>query len=93
ITSADVGLKVNSRKVLGAVLKNAGVPDDKFAPTCVIIDKQDKIGADAVKKELQEQIGLDKGVCDRIVDATSAGTLEEFASLAGVGDSEEVKEP
>jgi histidyl-tRNA synthetase len=92
ITSKDVGLKVNSRKVLGAVLKNAGVPDKDFAPTCVIIDKQDKIGADAVKKELQEQIGLKKDVCDRIVDATSATTLEEFASLAGVGDSEEVKE-
>merc|ERR1719379_3372059 len=38
ITSNDVGIKVNSRKVLGAVVKGAGVPQDKFAETCVIID-------------------------------------------------------
>merc|ERR1719310_560918 len=56
ITSNDVGLKVNSRKVLGAVLKKAGVPDARFAETCVIIDKQDKIGADEVKKELLDKV-------------------------------------
>jgi len=92
ITSNDVGLKVNSRKVLGAVLKNAGVPDDRFAETCVIIDKQDKIGAEEVRKELTEKIGLPGDVCKKILDATTASTLDEFASLAGVGESEEVKE-
>lgn len=92
ITSNDVGLKVNSRKVLGAVLKNAGVPDDRFAETCVIIDKQDKIGADEVRKELTEKIGLPEDVCKKILAATTASTLDEFANLAGVGESAEVKE-
>jgi histidyl-tRNA synthetase len=93
ITSADIGLKVNSRKVLGAVLKNAGVPDERFAEACVIIDKQDKIGAAEVRKELEEKVGLTKEVSKRIVDATGASTLEEFAKLAGIGcDNEEVKE-
>lgn len=92
ITSNDVGLKVNSRKVLGAVLKNAGVPDNKFAETCVIIDKLDKIGADEVQKQLIETIGLDEKVCKKILAATTAATLDEFASLAGVGESVEVKE-
>merc|ERR1712014_8405 len=92
ITSKDVGLKVNSRKVLGAVLKKAGVPDERFAETCVIIDKLDKIGADEVCKELKEKVGLSEDVARRIVAATGAKTLEEFAELAGVGESEEVKE-
>jgi len=92
ITSKDVGLKVNSRKVLGAVLKNAGVPDARFAETCVVIDKQDKIGAEEVQKELREKIGLDAAVAKKIVSATAATTLDEFADLAGVGESEEVKE-
>eukprot|EP00928_Gymnodinium_smaydae_P014653 TRINITY_DN15396_c0_g1_i2.p1 TRINITY_DN15396_c0_g1~~TRINITY_DN15396_c0_g1_i2.p1 ORF type:complete len:609 (+),score=205.04 TRINITY_DN15396_c0_g1_i2:92-1828(+) len=92
ITSDDVGLKVNSRKVLGAVLRNAGVPDDRFAETCVIIDKLDKIGAIEVRKELKEKVGLSDEVGKRITDATGAKTLDEFAKLAGVGDSEEVKE-
>lgn len=92
ITSQDVGLKVNSRKVLGAVLKNAGVPDAKFAETCVIIDKQDKIGEAEVRKELVSKIGLGEDVAKTIVAATGAKTLDEFANLAGVGESEEVKE-
>jgi len=92
ITSKDVGLKVNSRKVLGAVLKNAGVPDNRFAETCVIIDKQDKIGAEAVVKDLVEKVELPKEVAEQIVAATAAKTLEEFAAVAGVTDSEEVKE-
>lgn len=92
ITSNDVGLKVNSRKVLGAVIKKAGVPDDRFAETCVIIDKLDKIGADEVKKQLRENVGLSEDTAQRIVAATGAKTLDEFATIAGVGESEEVKE-
>ncbi|CAJ1408499.1 unnamed protein product [Effrenium voratum] len=92
ITSKDVGLKINSRKVLGAVLNSAGVPSEKFAETCVIIDKLDKIGADEVKKELAKQVGLSSEVADTIVAATGAKTLEEFADIAGVGESEEVQE-
>jgi len=92
ITSKEVGLKVNSRKVLGAVLEKAGVPGAKFAETCVIIDKLDKIGAEAVEKELTQKVGLAAEVGRRIVQATTAKTLEEFAELAGVGESEEVQE-
>jgi histidyl-tRNA synthetase len=92
ITSNDVGLKVNSRKVLGALMRNAGVPEDKFAETCVILDKQDKIGADAVSKEFQETVGLSAAVSKTILDATAATTLDEFARLAGVEGSDEVKE-
>jgi len=92
ITSKDVGLKVNSRKVLGAVMKKAGVPDDKFAATCVVLDKQDKIGADAVVKEFIETIGLSHATATTIVNATTATTIDEFAQLAGVSDSEEVAE-
>merc|ERR1719359_783318 len=92
ITSKDVGLKVNSRKVLGAVLKNAGVPEDRFAETCVILDKQDKIGPDAVCEEFQKQVGLSAEVSKKIVNATAAKTLDDFAELAGVKDSAEVAE-
>jgi histidyl-tRNA synthetase len=92
ITSDDVGLKVNSRKVLNVVLRNAGVPDDRFAETCVILDKQDKIGADAVCAEFQKNVGLSAEVSKKIVRATAAKTLDEFAAVAGVQDSEEVKE-
>lgn len=44
LTSKDVGIKVNSRGVLGEVLKSLGVPESKFAATCVLVDKLEKVG-------------------------------------------------
>merc|ERR1711907_773433 len=60
IDSSHVGIKVNSRKVLGSILKAFGVSETQFAPVCVVIDKIDKkikelgqeAGVAAIKKEL-----------------------------------------
>jgi len=92
ITSEDVMIKVNSRKVLGAVLKGAGVPDDSFSETCVIIDKLDKKTQEEVLSELTNNVGLSMEVAKKIVAATGSKTLDEFAQVAGVGDSPEVQE-
>ena len=43
LTSADVGIKVNSRGVLAEVLASLGVPPEKFAATCVLVDKLEKV--------------------------------------------------
>jgi len=43
---------VNSRKVMASILKAQGISDDQFAPVCVVVDKLDKIGDDAVTAEL-----------------------------------------
>ena len=43
VTSKDVGIKINSRAVLQEVTRKMGVPDDKFAATCVLVDKLDKV--------------------------------------------------
>merc|ERR1719191_1397117 len=85
ITSNDVGIKINSRKVLAKVLQSAGVPDEKFAATTVVIDKLDKIGAGEVKKQLMENcdIGLPEKVATIVVKCLAAKSLDEFASLAG----------
>ena len=50
ITSADVGLKVNSRAVLAEVLAKLGVPEDKFAATCVLVDKLEKVDFTALSE-------------------------------------------
>ena len=72
---------MNSRQVLGAVVKNARVPDDRSVDACFLVEKLDKIGA-----------GLSADVVKRITDATAAKTLDDFAQLADVGDGPEVKE-
>lgn len=43
LTSDDVGIKVNSRMVIGEVLTELGIPEEKFAATCVLVDKLEKV--------------------------------------------------
>ena len=43
LSSEDVGIKVNSRLVITEILGSLGVPEDKFAATCVLIDKLEKV--------------------------------------------------
>jgi histidyl-tRNA synthetase len=43
LTADDVGIKVNSRLVIGEVLAELGIPEEKFAATCVLVDKLEKV--------------------------------------------------
>lgn len=43
LNSGDVGIKVNSRLVIGEVLSSLGIPEEKFAATCVLVDKLEKV--------------------------------------------------
>jgi len=45
LTSDDVGIKVNSRMVIAEVLTSLNVPEEKFAATCVLVDKLEKVSA------------------------------------------------
>lgn len=93
LTSADIKIKVNSRKVLNAAMINAGVPNESFAPATVIVDKLDKIGAGPCVDLLQTELGLPADVASRVVEATGAETLQKFAEIAGMPkDSPEVAE-
>merc|ERR1719171_2467223 len=55
LTSSNVGIKLSTRSVLSELLTSLGVPDDKFASTCVLIDKLDKLPEDEVRSLLLEQ--------------------------------------
>ena len=54
ITAADVGIKVSSRKVLQAVLERFDVPEESFAPVCVVVDKIEKLPREKIVEELAE---------------------------------------
>lgn len=43
LSAEDVGIKVNSRMVIGEVLSELGIPEEKFAATCVLVDKLEKV--------------------------------------------------
>ncbi|KAF4734178.1 hypothetical protein FOZ63_028144, partial [Perkinsus olseni] len=90
LTSADVGIKVNSRAILQSVLKASGVGADEFAKVCVVVDKIDKVGREEVVRQMVEDITLQIGVAEHVVDVTTAASIEEFKTLAGENCTEGV---
>jgi len=82
ITSDDVGLKVNSRAVLAEVLAKMGVPEDKFAATCVLVDKLEKVEISAIKGDMEE-LGLTEDIIQKLLDTIAIKDLDELEKVLG----------
>lgn len=96
LSSKEIGIKVSSRKVLQTVLKKLGIPDNRFAEVCVLVDKLDKLEekdviAEMAKKEIPEDVSKQviqamkvKSIAelkDQIGDDPALVELESFFSL------------
>lgn len=90
LTSDDVGIKVNSRLVIAEVLTELGIPEEKFAATCVLIDKLEKVPLDALQGDLEE-LGLDRSVVEKLTDVLTNNSIEGLEATLGP-DSEAIKE-
>ncbi len=88
LTSADVGIKVSSRKVLQQVLTSVGVPPESFGPVCVIVDKIEKLPRDKVVEALGEA-GLEPAAVDSILSALAIRDVADLEALLGA-DNEAV---
>eukprot|EP00960_Hanusia_phi_P069823 767175-Hanusia_phi.AAC.2 len=82
ITSKDVGIKVNSRAVLSEVLTAMGVPADKFAATCVLVDKLEKVKLDDIRGEMQE-LGLTDEIISKLVATLAIKDLDALEQTLG----------
>lgn len=82
LTSADVGIKVSSRKVLQQVLAACGVNDSSFGAVCVIVDKMEKLPADKVIDSLTA-LGLGGAAVDRILQALRIRDVSELEAFLG----------
>jgi len=91
IKSSDVGIKINSRRVLAAILKKNGVDDDNFAEVCVIVDKLDKIGGPAVI-ELLGGVGVASAPASQIVESLSLKSVADLSALVGESGQDAVDE-
>ena len=65
---SDFTIRINHRQVLTSILNAAGIPEALHSTALVAVDKLDKIGADAVKAEMNS----------RGVDVAAAGKLLEL---------------
>jgi len=83
LTAGDVGIKISSRKVLqGVLVDTLGVPPDKFAPVCVLVDKLEKLPREAIEADLAE-LGLEPSLVDRIVETLSIRDLDALTAALG----------
>ena len=90
LTSNDVGIKVNSRLVIGEVLTSLGIPEEKFASTCVLVDKLEKVPIDAIQGDLEE-LGLDTEVVEKLLEVLTNKSIEAIRKVLDP-ESEAVKE-
>lgn len=88
--SEDVGIKVNSRNVIGEVLRELGVPEEKFAATCVLVDKLEKVPLDAIQGELQE-LGLERSTIEKLTTVLTNKSIESIQTVLP-SDSQAVAE-
>jgi histidyl-tRNA synthetase len=82
LSSQDVGIKVNSRLVIGEILTELGIPAAKFAATCVLIDKLEKVPIDSIQGDLEE-LGLDRTVVEKLLDVLTRKSIDELKLTLG----------
>lgn len=90
LSAKDVGIKVNSRKILQSVISAAGVPPEQFAPVCVIVDKMEKVERSEVEGWLAE-LGLGPSIIDTITSTLSMKSIDELVAKIG-SEHEAVKD-
>lgn len=78
----DVGIKISSRHILQAALEQLGAPAEHFAQICVLVDKLEKLPAEAIKAQMA-QMGLDSSLVDGIVELMSLRSFEAVGRLLG----------
>ena len=80
LTPKDIKVRISSRKLLAAVLKSYGVPDEKLDSLYVVLDKKAKLPADTFEKMLAEQVP-DKNTLNRIIAFMSVDSMPSLEEL------------
>ena len=86
----DYKVKINARRILSDIFAYAGFAKEDNEKLAIIFDKQDKIGIDGVKAELEEN-GFDQTGIDKFIALFADGSLT-LESVANVCDASYVTE-
>ena len=87
---SDYKVKINDRRILSDIFAYAGFSTEDNEKLAIIFDKQDKIGIDGVKAELEEN-GFNQTCIDKFIALFADGTLT-LDSVANVCDASYVTE-
>lgn len=90
LTPNDIKVKISSRKLLAAILKKIGVPDEKLNPLYTLLDKKAKLPAEVFLTTLTEQVGGD--MAGRIIAFMGSQSVTSIENIvkAEVGDQLEI---
>lgn len=80
LTSDDIMLRVNNRKVLAAVTARFKVPEENFSAVCVVVDKIEKLPREEVVQQL-EGLGLGAEAIDGILGVMACRDLDELRGM------------
>lgn len=75
-------IKINNRKMLNGLPAYAGFPEKKLWEVLRVVDKKDKLGEDAVKKELTKLLSSRGGSASG-GKKTAAEKIDEFLKISG----------
>lgn len=87
---SDYKVKINDRRILSDIFAYAGFAKEDNEKLAIIFDKQDKIGIEGVKAELEEN-GFDQTSIDKFIALFADGALT-LESVANVCDASYVTE-
>lgn len=87
LARGKVHIRLNSRALLEESLRGGVLADrpEVFEPLCIVIDKIDKIGPEAVTDLLCDSngtVGLSAGAAERVLEMLSARSLDDAAKFA-----------
>jgi len=85
-------IKVNNRKLLNAIMRFAGVPEDKLIDAIRAIDKIEKIGSDGVIEELKKTVGMTEPKAKELIKL-SVVTTPNIKSLKSLLNKNILKDP
>ena len=95
----DFVIRINHRRLLSGLLDAAGVPPDRHGQALIALDKMDKVGADGVRKELEErgiagdpQRVLSAFAADRTLPAIRQSLEDRPDALSAVSELEKIFE-
>jgi histidyl-tRNA synthetase len=80
LTPQDVTVRISSRKLLAAVLKSYGVPDEKLESLYVVLDKKARLPDETFEQMLAEQVP-DKETLVKILAFMKIDSLPELGEL------------
>ncbi len=80
LSSKDIKVKMSSRKLLVAVLRNIGIPDNKHDALYTVLDKKSKMPPETFREVLDEQVH----------DSEKAYKIEVFMELDSISKVEKM---